>query len=123
MAATARATAVRKREGMSRCWRRPTPNIRAHTPTHTRERTWETSFIFRWRGVSPWAWSRRRPAIFPISVSIPVAVTTALARPTVTTVPARTMFRRSAKGVSGGSPPPLRLWTGRDSPVMADSSV
>ena len=50
-------------------------------------------------------------------------LTTALARPTVTTVPARTMFRRSARGVSGGSPPPLRLWTGRDSPVMADSSV
>ena len=123
MAATARATAVRNMSKMSRCWSMPTPNITAHTPTHTRESTRETSFIFRWRGVSPWPWRRRRPAIFPISVCIPVAVTTTLARPPVTTVPPMTMFFRSARGVSGGRPSPARLWTGRDSPVMADSSV
>ena len=116
MAATARATAVRKRSRMSRCWSSPTPNITAHTPTHTRERTWETSFIFRWRGVSPRPWRRRRAAILPISVSIPVAVTTTLARPAVTTVPPMTMFRRSARGVSGGRPSPARLWTGRGLP-------
>ena len=123
IAATARATAVRNMSRMSRCWSIPTPNITAHTPTHTRERTWETSPIFRWRGVCPCCWRRRRPAIFPISESMPVPVTTIFPRPPVTTVPPMTMFFRSAKGVSGGRPLPSRLATAPDSPVIADSSV
>ena len=106
MAATASATAVRNMSRMSRCWSIPTPNMTAHTPTQTRESTLDTSPIFRWRGVSPWVWRRRSPAILPISVSIPVAVTTTRPRPPVITVPPMTMFFRSARGVSWGSPPP-----------------
>ena len=57
------------------------------------------------------------------AVSIPVAVTRMRPRPPVTAVPPMTIFFRSAKGVSSGSPPPLLFRTGRDSPVMAASSV
>ncbi len=123
MAATARATAVRNMSSMSRCWSIPTPNITAHTPTHTRDSTLDTSPIFCCKGVSPWSWFSSSPAMRPISEAIPVAVITTRPRPPVMTVPPMTMFRRSAKGVSGARAPPACLWTGRDSPVMADSSA
>ena len=44
-------------------------------------------------------------AILPISVSIPVAVTTATPRPPVTREPENTMFTRSASGTSSAGPP------------------
>ena len=58
----------------------------------------------------------------PISLPMPVAVTTQTHRPAVTTVPASTIFFRSASGVSGGSTASHVLDTGADSPVMALSS-
>ena len=48
---------------------------------------------------SPDSVSASRRAIRPISVAIPVAVTTALPRPRVTAVPSKTMFSRSPRGV------------------------
>ncbi|MNK86291.1 hypothetical protein D3C87_1061980 [compost metagenome] len=65
----------------------------------------------------------RAPAIFPISVAMPVATTTARPRPRVTLVFMKAMFRRSARGsaVSPRGSGCLRL--GTDSPVKADSSI
>ena len=74
-------------------------------PTHTRESTRETSFIFRWRGVSPGPGGGGGWRSSPSPSRIPVAVTTTLARPPVTTVPPMTMFFRSARGCPGQAVP------------------
>ena len=85
------------------------------------------SSLARW---SRRAWSGVRarsrdaaPAIRPISVSAPVAVTTKRPRPRATVVPASTQVRRSAGGASAGSGGSARLLRGTDSPVSADSSI
>ena len=59
----------------------------------------------------------------PTSVSMPVAVTTAAARPRVITVEASTRLLRSARGVSAGRADRVPLLTGADSPVRALSSA
>ncbi len=51
--------------------------------------------ISRWSGVRACSVRPRRRATLPISVAMPVAVTTALPRPRVTAVPLKTMFTRS----------------------------
>ena len=58
----------------------------------------------------------------PISVSIPVATTTAVARPRTALVALNTRFLRSAICVSTGRTP-VDFATGMLSPVSADSSV
>lgn len=58
----------------------------------------------------------------PICVSMPVAVTRAVARPAVTSVPEITMLVQSPRGASSGSGPPAAFSTGTDSPVIALSS-
>ena len=123
MAATARETAVRNMSSRSFPWRSPTPNMTAQTHRHRKERLLEISPIFRWRGVSPSPSSRSIPAMRPISVRIPVSVTTQTPRPPVTTVPERTMFFRSPRAVSRGRGPQAAFSAGTGSPVMADSSV
>ncbi len=62
------------------------------------------------------------PAIRPISVCIPVAVTTARACPYVAAVPLKTMLVRSPSGTSR-SMASVSLVTGRLSPVSAASAV
>ena len=59
----------------------------------------------------------------PTSVSMPVAMTTAAARPRVSTVEAITRLARSARGVSSGRAASTPLLTGADSPVRALSSA
>ena len=75
----------------------------------------------RCRGVSGGFASAVRLAIVPTSVSAPVAVTSARARPRVAPVPAKTIDVRSARAVSRPTAAAL-LAIGRDSPVRADSS-
>ena len=58
----------------------------------------------------------------PICVSMPVAVTRAVARPAVTSVPEITILVQSPRGASSGSGPPAAFSTGTDSPVIALSS-
>ena len=59
--------------------------------------------------------------IFPISVSMPVRITTATPNPEVITVPAKTQPTRSCTGESGRTPTepssPGTFWTVQDSPV------
>ena len=82
MAATARATAKRK-ASMTLSWR--TRTLTAKSPAHSTrmpmERFRPNWSRLTWRGVffSEAAW--RRAAIFPISVSMPVAVTRNFPRP------------------------------------------
>ena len=65
--------------------------------------------IFPMRSTSSWSGVRgstvrpRRPATLPISVAMPVAVTTARPRPRVTAVPWKTMFSRSPSAVGAWS--------------------
>ena len=122
MAATARETAVRNMPSMSFPWSSPTPNMTAHTERHRKEREREISPIFRWRGVGWVSPSSSRPAMRPICVSMPVAVTRAVARPAVTSVPEITILVQSPRGASSGSGPPAAFSTGTDSPGIALSS-
>ena len=62
-----------------------------------------------------------RVAIRPSWVFMPVAMTTAAARPPATTVPACTIDRRSPSGVAAGSRSTGPFSTGRLSPVSDDS--
>jgi hypothetical protein len=80
------------------------------------------SDIRRWSGVGSSRSPRMSPAMFPSSVSAPIATTAPRPRPVVTTAPVNAIERRSASGASSltGS---LRLLTGRDSPVSSDSSI
>ena len=64
-----------------------------------------------------------RPAIEPISVAIPVATTTADARPEATLVPMCTMLRRSASAAVGSPSQCASFSTGTDSPVSDASPV
>ena len=63
------------------------------------------------------------PAIRPISVAAPVAVTTKRPAPRATVVPASSEVCRSASGASAGSGGAARLLVASDSPVSADSST
>ena len=69
MAATARETAVRNISSIFFPWRRPNPNITAHTHRHRKDSFWEISAILAWRGVVPSSWSESIPAIWPIWLS------------------------------------------------------
>ena len=62
-------------------------------------------------------------AIFPISVSIPVAVTTATAVPYVMLQPEKTMLLLSPSGASAFGQALASFSAGTDSPVSADSSL
>ena len=94
-----------------------------HTPRQITDSTLETSAIFRCSGVSLSSSVDSIWAMRPTSVSIPVEVTTQVARPLVITVDEITMFFRSPSTVSSGRLSMACLLTGTDSPVMADSSA
>jgi len=76
----------------------------------------ETAAISRCSGVGSDSVLSRRPAMAPISVSIPVAVTTARPTPCTTPVPLWTMLRRSPRAVSAAS-------AAADFSVASDSPV
>ena len=59
----------------------------------------------------------------PISVCMPVAVTTARALPAVTRQPEKTMFTRSPTGASSSVRTSASFSAGSDSPVSEDSST
>ena len=94
-----------------------------HTPRQMTDRVLEISAIFRWRGVVVSSSLVSILAMRPTSVSMPVEVTTQVARPLVMTVEEMTMFFRSPRAVSSGRESMACLLTGTDSPVMADSSA
>jgi hypothetical protein len=81
-----------------------------------------TTAIWRVSGVSTCVASSSIEEMRPSSVSFPVATTTEVAVPWVTSVPPYTMLVLSATGVpsSTGSVP---FSAGTDSPVSADSSA
>jgi hypothetical protein len=62
-------------------------------------------------------------AIFPSSVFIPVAITTASARPRTTIVPMNARFVRSPSARLASESAATVLSTAIDSPVNADSSI
>jgi hypothetical protein len=57
----------------------------------------------------------------PVSVALPVATTTAVARPAATAVPSYSIEHRSAIARAGTGA--VVLSTGKDSPVSDDSST
>ena len=79
--------------------------------------------IRRCSGVRP-SWAvPRRPAIAPICVSMPVAVTTMTPRPRVIAVFMKTMLDRSPRGASGSVSGAGSLSTGWASPVKDASAA
>ncbi len=72
-------------------------------------------------GSSSYVWIMS--AMWPISVFIPVAVTTPRPRPYVTSVPRYAVLRRSPKEASRSKIWSARLSTGTDSPVSDASSI
>jgi hypothetical protein len=98
----------------ARAWRRCPPAIGISSLATWSRRSW-SGVRERSRAAAP--------AIRPISVAAPVAVTTKRPSPRATVVPARTEVRRSAGGVSAVSGGSARLLRGRDSPVSVDSST
>ncbi len=74
-------------------------------------------------GVALSATSSMRAPMRPISVAGPVAVTTAVPRPSVTAVPRYTMLSRSPIGAFGSETGSVAFETATDSPVSAASST
>ena len=120
MAETAAATANSRISvaGMPRY--RPTVTSRTHTLNTTTIIVLPRRAMPFWRGVGSGTTCLMASAILPISVCIPVWVTTAVARPYVTVVPICSMFFRSATATSPASVS-VCLSTGMDSPVKSDS--
>ncbi len=96
--------------------------IRATTTAAMSARRLPSRSSWRCSGVMPSGASRIIPAMRPISVSMPVAVTTISPRPRVTTVFMKLMLPRSASGAFSAAPPAC-FSTGSDSPVSAASSI
>ncbi len=80
-AATAREIAVRSMSPTSRFCSTATRNIKTHTPTARMLRSLPRSASRFWRGVISLPPASISPAIFPISVDIPVFVTIPTPRP------------------------------------------
>ncbi len=123
MTATAKLMAARKSSKVDRLWRsRPTPRSSSARPKTNTASPLLKRRICRSSGVGVGAISSMRRWILPISLRSPVAVTTPTTRPLCKKVPAKSMFRLSARIVSpvGMS---VDLSRGRDSPVSRDSSA
>ena len=80
-AATAREMAVISISITSRCWSTATPKRRAHSATETALKSFPRSASRFWRGVVSAGVSPIIRAMRPISVSMPMAVTTPSPRP------------------------------------------
>jgi hypothetical protein len=100
---------------------RPSANTIRTTAPATAVRVAASWSIWRCSGVRSALAAPNSPAMAPIWVSMPVAVTTRVARPRVTRVFMKTMSVRSARAASGSPTPSTSLATGWDSPVRAAS--
>ncbi len=122
IAETARLTAVMNMVSRSNLWTNiPMRKTQMQRMTEIAPSCRPILSILRFSGGSSTSMACTIPAMFPNSVLIPVSVTTATARPLVTTVPMKTELVRSPTPRSSGSAPSLFV-TGVDSPVRAASS-
>ena len=101
----------------------PTTKITAQATSASAPRYLPSCASFSCKGVCVSDSSARRLAILPISVSIPVAVTTATAVPYVMLHPEKSIFERSPSGAFSSTAASASLSEGTDSPVSADSSL
>src|SRR5664280_2240554 len=121
MVATARDTAVRNSSVND--WPRSSPRTKTTSTTAPASAvsvraSWS---IWRCSGVRSDLAPASNPAMAPIWVPVPVAVTTKTARPRVTMVFMKTMSMRSASGVPESATAAVSLATGSDSPVRVAS--
>ena len=104
-----------------------TAKMMTQMPSTSQVRIFESWLSLICSGVWPCSALERASAILPISVSMPVAVMTAVPRPYTTVEPIYTMFLRSPSGTSFVSGARLmmsiNLLTGTLSPVRAASSI
>ena len=100
----------------------PTRKITAHAARATIPRYFPKDASFFCNGVCVLSSLSRRFATRPISVSIPVAVTTAIAVPYVMEQPVKTMLVRSPRGAFSLTVSSASFSEGTDSPVRAASS-
>ena len=122
MAATARLTATRNISSVGSPRAMPAANTTAHTTSAAAAMRRPSRASRRWSGVCSMAWDWSMVAIWPSSVSMPVATTTPRPRPDVAAVPLKAMLCRSATmGASSPSSTSLVFTAGSDSPVSAAS--
>ena len=88
-----------------------------------RDSCFPNTFNFRTRGVEKSDDCSINPEILPISVLSAIETTTPRPCPCVTKVPAKTIFNRSARGISTSATTSLVFLIESDSPVRADSST
>ena len=122
-AATARDMAVRSMSPTSRLCSTATRNRNAHTATATMLSSFPMSASRFCRGVISLVSVPINPAIFPISVDIPVAVMIPTPLPQATVVDINAMLVLSPILFCPFGSSPAALSTGTDSPVSADSSI
>ena len=121
-AATARLIDVRKSSAGAVPRISPRPNSNPTMPSVAQSRIRPNESSFRCNGVVSSAPALViRPAIWPSSVRIAVATTTASPVPAATLVPTNTMFTRSPSGVLAFGKSWERLETAAASPVSAAS--
>ena len=91
-AETARLTAIKRISTNVRSCIQPIPTTTKHRPSTTIPIIFPSFFIRSCNGVSGILVSETNLAIFPISVSVPIAVTMYSAEPAATSVPAKTIL-------------------------------
>ena len=123
MDATASATARLSRSAMSSPRTRPIAITAATMTPASFARLWARPSSWRCNGVGSTFVERSRPAMRPISVDMPVPVTSSSARPRVTVVFMYAMHDLSPSGASGSGTPSVDFDVGWLSPVSADSSI
>ncbi len=121
IAATATATAdITFSRKLDLCASKPPKNSTAATESTVTEIIFPSFAMVLSNGEATVSERFKRSAIFPISVFIPVATTTQRARPATQNVEKCAVFSRSAS--TDFLTIASRFFTGRDSPVSADSS-
>jgi hypothetical protein len=123
MAATARLMAVSSISSGSTPCSRPAAKMTAQMASTASARVRPKRASRFCSGVRTDSAPPSSPAMRPISVSMPVAVTTPRPRPRVTRVPFQSRLRRSARVSSGSDSASGAFSTATDSPVSADSSA
>ena len=123
MAATARATAPSAASAKSAPWAIWSTNTRPTATPAIMARRLPRRSSWRWSGVSPTSEPPSSSATLPISVPMPVEVTTTSARPRTTVVFMKTDECRSPRGESAAANEVASFSTGTDSPVSDDSSI
>ncbi len=122
-AATASASAVCTRSPSGMPCAYETAATSAATPSAAAASRRPSCASRRSRGVSLSITLPARTPIRPTSVAMPVAVTSARARPATTVVALYTMVTRSARTTSGSTAAEASLSAGADSPVRSASTV